>query len=280
MNSPHGYGLLQPGDRQRALTDSEIKNKNTSFVVLRERWSYLEPTQGKYDFSRLLQQMNRCKKLGKPYTISVMTGDDCNPDWLVKRQPWSLSNLKSYASLQSNLSNTLKKGDYFSHVVGVWITGPTVPSQEMHLNGADKYTGYSVSKMESAWKEAIKVVNACYPDQTLILSISGQSSVKPYLDKVIAQAKLLGKDRVVFQHNSLGTQTSTSASHHKTLLNLYREGFSVGAEMVQPGHVAGIKKFPQAQYIVLYPGDQNKVLPVRPQVAKVSEIVGESAVGN
>lgn len=268
MKNLKGYGLLQPGNRQRALTDSEIKS--VDFVVLRERWSYLEPTQGNYDFKRLLQQMDRCKKFNKPYTVSVMTGDDCNPvrpdgtSWLAQRQPWSLSNLKSYASLQSNLSNALKKGDYFSHVAGVWITGPTVPSQEMHLNGANNYTGYSVSKMVSAWKEAIRIANTYYQDQTLILSISGQSSVKPYLDTVIAEAKALGKDRVVFQHNSLGTQTSTSALHHKTLLNLYREGFSVGAEMVQPGHYAGIKKFPQAQYVVLYPGDQNHSLPKRP----------------
>ncbi len=251
-----GYGLLQPGDRQRALTDAEIKS--VDFIVLRDRWSYLDK-----GFDRLYQQMDRCKRLKKPYTVSVMTGDDCAPDqpWYIKRQPWNLSNLKRYTDLQAKLSTELKGRGYLDSVCGVWITGPTVPSQEMHLNGADKFSGFSRDKMIGAWQQACQIVKEYYPQQTAVLSISGQSSVTPYLDRVINYAQNMFGKNVVFQHNSLGTQTNTNATHHKKLIQLYNQGYDVGAEMVQPGHTAGIKKFPQAKYIVLYPGDQNKTLP-------------------
>lgn len=254
-----GYGLLQPGNRQRALTDAEIKS--VDFVVLRDRWFYLDK-----DFDRLYQQMDRCKKLKKPYTVSVMTGDDCAPTNIVERQPWNLDNLKRYSDLQVKLSTQLKERGYLDSVCGVWITGPTVPSQEMHLNGADKYSGYSKDKMVTAWKKAIETIHTCYPDRVAVLSISGQSSVVSYLDTVLNEAKrTFAKDKIVFQHNSLGTQTSTSATHHKKLLELHNQGYGVGAEMVQPGQTAGIKKFPQAKYIVLYSGDFSKSLPVRPK---------------
>lgn len=251
-----GYGLLQPGDRQRALTDTEIKS--VDFVVLRDRWKYLDK-----GFDRLYQQMDRCKKFKKEYTVSVMTGDGCNPEGLVDRQPWNLDNLNKYIDLQEKLSTELRGRGYLDSVCGVWITGPTVPSQEMHLNGADKYPGFSIQKMIAAWDKAIDAIKECYPNHTAVLSISGQSSVSLYLDTVINRAKAVFGKGVVFQHNSLGTQTTLNASHHKKLLQLYSQGYTVGAEMVQPGHTAAIKKFPQASYIVLYPGDPSKNLPKR-----------------
>lgn len=259
-----GYGLLQPGNRQRALTDAEIKS--VDFVVLRDRWSYLEPEPSQYDFSRLYEQMARCIRFKKQFTVSVMTGDDCNPEYLPRKQPWSTTILDRYLQLQLKLAEELRKKEYLSHVCGVWITGPTVPSQEMHLNGADKYAGFSRDKMITAWKTVINNISKIYPDQVAVLSISGQSSVVPYLDTVINEAKrTFAKDKIVFQHNSLGTQTSTNATHHKKLIELYNQDYGVGAEMVQPGHTAGIKKFPQAKYIVLYPGDFSSKLPVRPK---------------
>lgn len=250
-----GYGLLQPGNRQRVLTDAEIKS--VDFLVLRDRWKYLDK-----GFDRLYQQMDRCKKFKKKYTVSVMTGEGCNPESLVERQPWNLDNLNRYIDLQEKLSTQLRGRGYLDSVCGVWITGPTVPSQEMHLNGADKYPGFSRDKMVRAWEVAISSIRHLY-EQPGILSISGQSSVIPYLDRVISDAKNWYGDEIFFQHNSLGTQTTLNASHHKKLLQLYSQGYTVGAEMVAPGHVKAISKFPQASYIVLYPGDPNKNLPKR-----------------
>lgn len=269
-----GYGLLQPGDRQRVLTNSEMSHRSLSFMVLRDRWKYLEPTKGNYDFSRLIEQIQRCIKFNKKFTISIMTGGDCNPDYLVKKQPWNLDNIERYGLLHSKLHEEIGKLFNYplSSVAGVWITGPTVPSQEMHLKtsggvDAEKFPGYSEDKMVEAWKLASNLVYDKWAFTTGILSISGQNAVyKTYLDNIIVHnIALWSENNIAFQHNSLGKQTSLGSNHHKKLLELHKKGYCVGAEMVQPGHAAAISKFPEADYIVLYPGDQTAKLPSRPK---------------
>lgn len=265
-----GYGLLQPGDRQRPLTNTELGNKNISFIVLRDRWSYLEKTKGKYNFDYLLGQMERCIKFNKPFTISIMTGDDCNPDYLPKKQPWATAITTRYELLHHELRKAMTdRGIDFTKVVGIWITGPTVPSQEMHLNGAEKFAGYSAAKMESAWHDAITVIERVWGDlpTRFILSISGQNPVfKFYLNNIILKVlDTFGSNSVAFQHNSLGTQTSLGSNHHKKLLELHKKGYVVGSEQVQPGHTAAISKFPEASYCILYPQDITKKLPSRPK---------------
>lgn len=263
-----GYGVLQGGNRNNFLSDAEIKS--VDFVVLRDRWSYLESKKGQYDFSVLISQMKRCVKLKRPFTISVMTGDDCNPSYLNKKQPWSGSNLLEYRKLHRNIRHSMH--DVFidlGFIAEVWITGPTVPSQEMHLKGAQKFSGFSNSKMLAAWKVATQIIDEVWGDlnTSFTLSISGENAVyRTYLQDVIDYVIETFGDRAAFQHNSLGTQTNVNAQHHKKLLELYKKGHRVGCEMVAPDNVQAISKFPEASFVVLYPSDLTKIkkLPKRP----------------
>lgn len=270
-----GYGLLQPGDRQRTLTNSEIGHRALSFMVLRDRWKYINPRQGVIDFDRLKVQIERCHKFNKGYIPAIMTGSGCSPDWLPGlRLNWTHSRRKYknviapwlpiiWQEYQEVLQRLAEFVDNDLLCRGVWVNGPTVASQEMHTNGVDTQPGYSVVKMADNWRSTGVVFNQIFKKVNLIYSISGQNAAG-YVQSVINYAKeLFPKDRLVFQHNSLGTQTSLNSNHHKMLLNLYREGYRVGSEQVQPGHTKALSKFPQASYHILYPGDQLQKLPAR-----------------
>lgn len=290
MIYPQGYGLMQPGDRQRRLTDKEILDSDISFLVPRERWKYLHPAPRHFAFDPLFDQIERFEKIKKPFLLPVMTGEDCNPPWIDALKlswggtfarpehtmacPWAPNLLEAYDELMAALGSRLNGHPLLA---GVWITGPTAASsQEMHTNGIEKawWTPgqkgtteivWNATGMKAAWIQATEIVNQHFSKHCGILSISGQKVVQVYLNDVIDNVKEIFDKQSIFQHNSLGKQTNVKAVHHAKLLALHRQGYRVQAEMVQPGHTAGIAKFPEAKAIILYPGDQLvKNLPKRP----------------
>lgn len=251
-----GLGVMQPGDRQSYLTDAQIAG--SSFIVPRERWKYLEPVRGSYDFTRLDSQIKRAKQAGKMFVLPVMTGMDCNPPWLDGTHngetliPWSSDLRDSYRKLHERLAAKYARD---AQLGMVWITGPTIPSQEMHLNGFEDSPGFSSDRMLLAWMDSIDLIGYLYPGVSATLSISTQKPVKEYLNDVIEYAiKTLGQ-RAVFQINSLGTHTNVKAEHIVKLKELHARGFRVGAEMVGPGHTAAFGKLPEASFFVRYPQD-------------------------
>lgn len=252
-----GHGVMQQGDRQSVLTEAQIAASD--FVVPRDRWKYLEPHPGDYDFSRLDSQIQRAKKAGKKFVLPVMTGADCTPDWVQGDRvngvlvPWSAHLAASYDLLHELLADKYANDPMLGMV---WITGPTIPSQEMHVNGFDSAPGFTADKMARAWFDTIDTIANLYPNVSATLSISTQKPVLSYLDQVIEYAIGVLGDRAVFQVNSLGNQTNMAASHMQKLLELHRRGRRVGAEMVQPGNTAGLAKFPERDFAVIYPNDE------------------------
>ncbi len=259
-----GYGVLQNGQRH-PLKDEQIDNDDIKFVVLRDRWAAMNPRQGKYDFDYLESQLERVQKYGKRAIIGPMTGETA-PYWLKKSTPiatfgrhvdvplpWMDKVLDEYEQLIERLALQFPNWP-------CWITGPTIASQEMHLNGFDKAKGYSTKKMELAWIRAVNIVATRFKD--CILSISGQAPVLKYLESVIQESKDLGKTRISFQHNSLGPQTSPAAAHEHRMRGLFEEGYNCGREMAQPGNTTSIRySAAYMHYCVLYPQDVGKALP-------------------
>lgn len=259
-----GFGLMQPGDRQRPLTDAEINHPKVDFIVPRDRWKYLEPSAGKYDFTYLDAQIQRARKAGKKYVLPVMTGAGCTPDWVEGTrvdgvlEPWSVPLARAYKSLHGELADRYADDPYLGMV---WITGPTFSSsQEMHTNGWDQeFTDFHSTLMQLAWQDSIATVANLYPNVSAVLSISTQKPVLGYLDSVIDYAiERLGK-RAVFQVNNLGKQTDVTAPHIQKLKQLHAQGYRVGAEAVQPGNTAGFSKLPEKSFVVGYPGDEKSV---------------------
>jgi hypothetical protein len=261
-----GPGLMHGGNHNNTLSDAQLKNPKVKFVVPRERWSYLEPKNNQFNASYLLREIRRARAAGQPYVLGVMTGGECTPSWLPGQRyqgvlvPWEQSIRDEYRELHAYLSTLevvpglMLKDD--PRLKLVWITGPTVPSQEMHTNGIEKAPGYTAGKMRAAWMWSIDTIADKYPGVACVLSISGQKPAQAYQPQVIAYARQQLGPRATFQHNSLGKQTDVTALHHRTLLDLAKQGVRVGSEAVQPGNVSAITKFPQATYTVWYPGDE------------------------
>lgn len=270
---PSGYGMLQGGSRNNALTNAQFAHPKLSFFVLRDRCYKQNPRPDHYDFTYNANQIRRCRKAGKGYIVAPMTGAAATPDFVAGPRfknnknetviaPWSPAIADWYAKYIYAQANTEVDGLKVKDdplCLCPWVTGPTVPSQELHLNGLEKAPGYNPAGIVANWKACIKATHAAFPNKPAILSLSGQSAVLKYQPQIIAAMKAeYGKD-AIFQHNSLGKQTNVNAAHHRLVLEQGREGYHIGAEMVQPGNTAGLAKFPQRDYAVLYPGDERSL---------------------
>jgi hypothetical protein len=266
---PSGYGLLQGGNRNNALTAAQFAHPKISFIVLRDRCSKQNPSPNHYDFTYNAAQIRRCRKTAKGYIVAPMTGEGtpafvAGPRYKNSKgqsviAPWSPAIAEWYARYVYAQANTVVDGVKVKDdplCLCPWVTGPTVPSQELHLNGLEKAPGYKPAGIVANWTACMKATHDAFPGKPGILSLSGQPAVQKYQPQIIAAMKAeYGKD-AIFQHNSLGKQTSVTATHHRLVLEQKRQGYRVGAEMVQPGNTAGLAKFPEREYAVLYPGDE------------------------
>lgn len=269
---PSGYGLLQGGNRNNSLSAAQFAHPKISFIVLRDGWSKQEPRDDAFDFRYNAAQIRRCRKAGKGYIVAPMTGAS-TPSFVAGPRfknnkgesvlaPWSPAIPAQYAAFVYALANSdvdgvKVKDDPLN--IAVWCVGATVPSQELHLNGLEKAPGFSSAGIVKNFTACIKATHDAFPGKPGILSLSGQPAVQKYQPQIIAAMKAeYGKD-AIFQHNSLGKQTSVTATHHRLVLDQKRQGYRVGAEMVQPGNTAGLAKFPERDYAVLYPGDEGNL---------------------
>lgn len=259
-----GYGLLQGGKRNNALTDAQFKHPKIEFVVLRDRWNVQEPRDDVFNFTYNAAQIRRCRKFGMPYVVAPMTGVGGIPSHAGSRI-WASTIPREWAKFIQMQANTSVGGVKVKDdplLAAVWLGCLGEPSQEGHLNGLENTSGYSPAAMLSVIKACGDATIAAFdvPGTKFIYSVSGQRAVQAYQPAALDYFKAkLGKARFLAQHNSLGTQTSVTATHHRILLDLHRQGYRVGAEMVQPGNTAGLAKFPERTYAVLYPGDEARL---------------------
>jgi hypothetical protein len=256
-----GCGLMIGGDRNNDLKDIKLKNPKVKHITYRDRWSRMNPAKGQYNFDHLRQQVDRYHKYNKPWALGVMTGTN-SPLWLpgprIKNNkgerliaPWEPSLPGYYSDLHYKLQEEFGTDTLLSEV---WMTGVTVPSQEMHLNGIQNATGFSNAKMVNAWKKIIDIFKPIWTAQSKVLSLSAQTQA--YWNQVIDYAIAVLNDAATFQINSLGTQTSPVAKHILKLKDLAAKGRHVGAEAVQPGHAQVVSKYPWLDWFVGYDKDE------------------------
>lgn len=233
---PRGYFALQPGDVGRPLDIDVLKLPGVGGETIRIRWHEIQSSLNVLKWEWLDQQIDRCHTLGLPYKILIMTGFGGVPSWAYKDQvPWDESLIQNYCNFVGVLGKRYNKDQL---CVGVHITGPTIASAEMHAKsgGEDltKLPGYTPQKMIDAWKACIDAYEKAFPNVVSILSISGQNGTADYVLPVIDYAKRRLGARAAFQHNSLAAKTTVTASHHRIVEDLGKQGYVIGYEMVCP----------------------------------------------
>lgn len=279
LRSPVGYFALQPGDpavqkpgSNRQISTAQLQLPQVAGLTIRARWAWLHAGEGKFDFSFLDAQIERCRKLGKPYKLLVMTGANSAPEWIGgdwyrgAPVPWSPELSTRYGELVAELGRHYAKDPL---LVGVHITGPTFPSAEMHpAPGIESVKGYSDQKMLDAWAGAIDQYAAAFPNNACILSISVRRPANRYLSKTIDHGRATLGERMTLEHNALKAGTQLLAPHHRVIAEQHQRGVRVGFEMVSaaannparfgsPDVMDGVKigKAAGGTYFDIYPPD-------------------------
>jgi hypothetical protein len=243
IRAPAGYFALQPGDpavqragSNRQVSAAQLALPHVAGLTIRARWAWIHPGDDKFDFSFIDEPMERCRKIGKPYKLLIMTGNGSSPQWIGGAWyrgapiPWSPELKLRYGELVAELGKRYADDPL---LVGVHITGPTFPSAEMHpAPGIDTVEGFSNQRMIDAWKTSIDAYAAAFPRTACLLSISVRRPANVYLAEVVSYGRTKLGERFTAQHNALKANTQPLAPHHRIIEQLHAAGVRVGFEMV------------------------------------------------
>jgi hypothetical protein len=246
VRQPTGYFVMQEVGSQN-VKDDKLASPVFSGIVIRQRWSAMNPSLNVYNWTFLDQQVSRAKRLGKRYILAIYTGNNA-PLWLgvplykTAPLPWDEAMLNAHGRMVAALGQ--RYGGDLS-LAGVELSGPTrgpSGSLEMHLaDGLVRYPGYSPERVALAWIRCIDQYGAAFRNCALI----SDGGVAPGgRDTSITQTAFdyLAKNYPIqanFSHCALKANTPESAVHHTIVVNMGRRGHAVGFEMIGPS-VAGV----------------------------------------
>lgn len=246
VRQPSGYFVMQEVGAQN-VKDDKLASPVFSGIVIRQRWSAMNPAPNVYNWTFLDQQISRAKRLGKRYILAIYTGNNA-PQWLgvplykTAPLPWDESMLNAHGRMVAALGQRYG-GDW--SLAGVELGGPTrgpSGSLEMHLaDGLVRHAGYSPERVALAWIRCIDQYGAAFRNCALI----SDGGVAPGgRDASITQAAFdhLARSypmQANFSHCALKANTLESSPHHAIVVNMARRGHAVGFEMVGPS-VAGV----------------------------------------
>jgi hypothetical protein len=253
-----GEYVLQGIDKTN-VSDSNLKASDG--LSIRFRWSSVDKGST-WNWSYVDSQVQRAKKLGKPYMLRMMAGKH-HPAWLGdKVVPWDTTAQNALKQAIQRMGERYS-GDPSLHLVHLSSTANDA-SAEMHI--ADwvlKHRDYSDAKMITAWTRAIDAYRSAFPNTALALNASMEPNSKGAITfPVVAYCQSTLGNRATFQHNSLKADTSLTAKHHQLILDLGRQGWRTGFQAVGTGDRFGNYKTalnkagPDWDYLELY---QNEI---------------------
>jgi hypothetical protein len=285
LRQPTGFFVMQQVDRQN-VSDAKLASPKLTGIVIRQRWSAVEPTANSYDWKFIDEQVARAKRFGKKYILAIYTGDN-DPTWLNvplylgAPYPWDTTMLAAHGKMVEQLG---KRFALDHDLVGVEIGGPTrAPSGslEMHLaTGLTYQRGYSEAAMIAAWKHCIDQYAAAFPQCALIsdggVAPGGRKATitQAVLDYLLAKCG----DRANFSHCALKANTPEDALHHAITVNMGKRGGRIGFEMIGPsvgganGENGAVRRFggdfrqalqiaerAHAKWLKIYQGDERNL---------------------
>lgn len=245
IRQPAGYFVMQEVGAQN-VKDVKLASPVFTGIVIRERWSSLNPAPGVYNWKFLDAQTARARRLGKAYILAIYTGNN-SPLWLgvplfkSAPLPWDAKMLAAHGQMVAMLGQRYGRD---ANLVGVELSGPTrgpSGSLEMHLaDGLIRHADYRPEYVALSWIQCINQYGAAFPQCALI----SDGGIAPGgKDGSITQAVFnhLYQNypmQANVSHCALKANTLESAPHHAIVVAMARRGCKVGFEMVGPS-VAG-----------------------------------------
>jgi hypothetical protein len=173
------------GTNSAVLSHAEVRG-----VLLTEKWSDIEQSEGIYDFTNLNSKINTVKAAGLKYTIAISGGAFSSPDWLIDslnvgfhsflyqsqnlRLPfwWDSTCLTKLEGLIVQLGNEYASDTMLSHV---YVTQMTSNGIEGHLNGVDMVAfttdGFTNQKWISAAKSTTVSFANAFPNKPIVFEV-------------------------------------------------------------------------------------------------------------
>ena len=234
QREPVGFFLLQGVDKDN-VRNSALLDGSITGLSIRVSWASID-TGSQFEWGWLDSQVARCRMLGKPYMLRMMTGEN-SPNWIQGAWyqdapiPWNTTAQRALSQAIAALGNRYA-GDPL--LVGVHLSSTAnYSSAEMHIaSGLSSVSGYSDVKMIEAWEKAIDSYAAAFPNCALILNATLEPNHRGGITYPVIEycQERLGS-RATFQHNSLKASTPMGARHHQLILGLGRDGWRIGFQM-------------------------------------------------
>jgi hypothetical protein len=192
-----------------------------------------------WDWSFVDSQVERCRKLGKPYMLRMLAGKHSpsriDGEWFGDAPiPWN-------AAAQDALSKAIDRlgeryaGDPLLACVHLTSTANN-RSAEMHI--ADDITlhrDYTHAKMITAWQKSIDSYSSAFRNTALSLNVTLKPTGKGEITyPVIDYCKSKLGDRATFQHNALKARISPRWRGHLLIRGLGQQGLPIGFQMACP----------------------------------------------
>jgi hypothetical protein len=234
QRAPFGFFVLQGIDKEN-VRSSVLGDPSVAGLSIRVSWASLD-NGSQFQWQWLDSQVERCRALGKPYMLRMMTGND-SPAWIDglwyqgAPLPWDSAAQNALSRMIAQLGNRYASDPL---LVGVHLSSTAnFSSAEMHLApGLTTLVDYSDSKIIDAWTSAIDSYSAAFPSCAIILNATLEPNHRGAITyPVIAHCQQRLGLRATFQHNSLKASTPIDARHHKLILNLGGAGWRIGFQM-------------------------------------------------
>lgn len=226
---------VMQGIDQVQISDATLQKADG--MVIRTKWSSIEPVSGSYKLDYVKAQIARCVKLGKKVYLQILSGDDA-PRWLEAQgvpftagvpHQWNATYLARYDAMLKHVAANIDTSA-ITHFATIGAD-----NSEWHYNqfgGFYSAPGISDDNMVAAHVAAAGSVVKHLPKVIAIANIGDHT--RPWTAKAITALKAKYKGRIGFQMCSLKADNSPTYDGITRIKKAREEGFHVGMETVGP----------------------------------------------
>jgi len=250
-------GIFVLSNEVKPIPSAVWANPDVTGVVVRGRWSDMQPTEDRFVWQHFDNEVAKAKKAGKKVILSVSQGKH-TPNWVYQAGaqafsftesnkyhaaegqtaripiPWDIVFLKKWSDFVKALGNRYAKE---GHVIMVHMVGPSKEGAEMHLPKTKEdqahwiKMGYTKGQLIDAWKKVIDAYADAFPNTGLALDIAIPIKDDGVADAVLAYAANKLPGRLHVQHNALSAKTVVDWKPHR-LVSSSANSATVGFELV------------------------------------------------